>query len=408
MSPPSSSDVRAVELGRGDELLEADLGAVQVGGEEDRPLAARSAQRPPSCAAAPSVRRLPVVDVLPPLLALADLVPHPPGQALALGVDRVQQPLAHAWSTRAAPRRRGRSPPVAGHASRTAAGSGSRCGGSPSPWPAARRCGSASIASPSAASWPPATSCVAAGRSASIRSVVVSSTICSFCSSSSSTGMRDRVLRPAGPATSIVWQKFSRSTNTSISVPCSRWLEAVPRALHRDEQVPVDHVAAVLQQAAHALALLLRHDEVDVLGGAAEAVHQRARRGAVQPDAGRAHDPERDAAGRGRGHDRQGLGLQLLQDRPSSRRSPASAGQPAGHSIGICWKARLMSMPWRLRYALAPRYQAVPTISAPRVIHELDRHLGRVDQRAGRDGVVPEQIEHDGRRTPRRSRPRRA
>ena len=88
--------------------------------------------------------------------------------------------------------------------------------------------------------------------------------------------------------------------------------EAVPRPLHRDEQVPVDHVAAVLQQAAHALAVPLRHDKVDVLGGAAKPVHQRARRRAVQPDASRAHDPERDAPVRGRRHDRDGLGLQFL------------------------------------------------------------------------------------------------
>src|SRR5260370_26039041 len=42
--------------------------------------------------------------------------------------------------------------------------------------------------------------------------------------------------------------------------------------------------------------------------------------------------------------------------------------QGSGHSIGICWNARLMLMPCRRRYALTKTYQAVRITTAATVI----------------------------------------
>src|SRR5215469_16789624 len=131
--------------------------------------------------------------------------------------------------------------------------------------------------------------------------------------------------------------------------------EAVPGAFHRDQQVAVGDIAPRFEITAHALAVLRGYDEVDVFSRPAEQIHELARRVAVQPDPRRAHHAQRHP------------GLAGLRDDPHGLCRQADP-IVIRHSIGICWKASLMLMPRRLRYALIHKYQPAPTTTAATVI----------------------------------------
>src|SRR6185437_8377795 len=134
--------------------------------------------------------------------------------------------------------------------------------------------------------------------------------------------------------------------------------EAVSRPLHRDKQVAVGDVAAGFEVTAHALALLLRHHEVDVLGRPAKQVHDLPWRVAVQPDSRRADHPQRDAGIARFRDDPDGLrrevgpltGVRRIHRRGCLAQKTLTIQYQPAHSIGICWNASLMLMPRRFLY----------------------------------------------------------
>ena len=211
--------VGAVEAGRGDELPEAGLGAVQVGGEEDgrrigrRPAPGRPRRRR---SGATSVHRLAVVDVLPPLHPLPHPGPDPPADRLRRVPDRGQQGVDPGGDDRAGAVGR-RAVPQAGQVGGGGVVEAPVAGQQPGDVAGVDR-----LAGRPAAPGPGATGWVARRAAASIRSVTVWRTIWSFWSRRSSTGtVSSRA--PRRSRSSIVWQNSSRSTNTSSSRPLAAW-----------------------------------------------------------------------------------------------------------------------------------------------------------------------------------------
>ena len=107
---------------------------------------------------------------------------------------------------------------------------------------------------------------------------------------------------------SIVWQKSSRSTKTSRSVPLLGVPEAVPRALHRDQQVAVDRRIRAPPGSGRMPLRCCRGTtkSMSFAGRSSRSITAGLR--AVQPDPGRADDPQRDARLARLGHDLDRLG----------------------------------------------------------------------------------------------------